>query len=247
MMKKHWLPLRSILLAIGFCCLVIGMAVKGIHRVELVELVSATQPELRPVVIIDPGHGGMDGGAQSNGIVEKGINLAIAQNLRDLLSVQGFHVIMTREDDRSIHDEGITQIARQKRSDLHNRLAIMEDHPEAIFISIHQNQFPQPSCQGAQIFYSQNRLESQKLAQAIQESFQRNLQPENSRQIKPAQNNLFLLYEAKIPAVMAECGFLSNPQESQKLAETEYQEQVAFTIFDGLMDFLVDSTNTVTK
>jgi N-acetylmuramoyl-L-alanine amidase len=247
MMKKHWLPLRSILLAIGFCCLVIGMAVKGIHRVELVELVSAAQPVSRPVVILDPGHGGIDGGAQANGIVEKGINLAIAQNLRDLLSVQGFHVIMTREDDRSIHDEGITQIARQKRSDLHNRLAIMEDHPEAIFISIHQNQFPQPSCQGAQIFYSQNRLESQKLAQAIQESFQRNLQPENSRQIKPAQNNLFLLYEAKIPAVMAECGFLSNPQESQKLAETEYQEQVAFTIFDGLMDFLVDSTNTVTK
>lgn len=246
-MKKHWLPLRSILLAIGFCCLVIGMAVKGIHRVELVELVSAAQPVSRPVVILDPGHGGIDGGAQANGIVEKGINLAIAQNLRDLLSVQGFHVIMTREDDRSIHDEGITQIARQKRSDLHNRLAIMEDHPEAIFISIHQNQFPQPSCQGAQIFYSQNRLESQKLAQAIQESFQRNLQPENSRQIKPAQNNLFLLYEAKIPAVMAECGFLSNPQESQKLAETEYQEQVAFTIFDGLMDFLVDSTNTVTK
>lgn len=246
-MKKHWLPLRSILLAIGFCCLVIGMAVKGIHQVELVELVSAAQPVSRPVVILDPGHGGIDGGAQANGIVEKDINLAIAQNLRDLLSVQGFHVIMTREDDRSIHDEGITQIARQKRSDLHNRLAITENHPEAILISIHQNQFPQPSCQGAQIFYSQNRPESQKLAQSIQESFQRNLQPENDRQIKPAQNNLFLLYEAKIPAVMAECGFLSNPQEAQKLSQTEYQEQVAFVILEGLMDFLLDSTNTATR
>lgn len=246
-MKKHWLPLRSILLAIGFCCLVIGMAVKGIHRVELVELVSAAQPVSRPVVILDPGHGGIDGGAQANGIVEKDINLAIAQNLRDLLSVQGFHVIMTREDDRSIHDEGITQIARQKRSDLHNRLAITENHPEAILISIHQNQFPQPSCQGAQIFYSQNRPESQKLAQSIQESFQRNLQPENDRQIKPAQNNLFLLYEAKIPAVMAECGFLSNPQEAQKLSQTEYQEQAAFVILEGLMDFLLDSANTATR
>lgn len=246
-MKKHWLPLRSILLAIGFCCLVIGMAVKGIHRVELVELVSAAQPVSRPVVILDPGHGGIDGGAQANGIVEKDINLAIAQNLRDLLSLQGFHVIMTREDDRSIHDEGITQIARQKRSDLHNRLAITENHPEAILISIHQNQFPQPSCQGAQIFYSQNRPESQKLAQAIQESFQRNLQPENDRQIKPAQNNLFLLYEAKIPAVMAECGFLSNPQEAQKLSQTEYQEQAAFVILEGLMDFLLDSANTAVR
>lgn len=244
-MKHHRLSIRSILLAISFSCLVFGMALKGIHRIELVEMVSAVPQGLRPVVIIDPGHGGMDGGAQANGIVEKNINLSIAQNLHDLLSVQGFHVIMTREDDRSIHDEGLTQVVRQKRSDLHNRLAIMEAHPDAIFISIHQNQFPQPSCQGAQIFYSQNRPESEKLAQVIQEAFQRNLQPDNNRQIKPAQNNLFLLYEAKIPAVMVECGFLSNPQEAQKLAETEYQEQVAFTIFDGLMGFLVNSTGKV--
>ena len=92
-------------------------------------------------------------GRRANGVSEKEVNLAISLQLRDLLSAQGFRVIMTREDDRSIHDEGITQISRQKRSDLYNRLAIIEDHPEAIFVSIHQNKFEQASSRGAQIFF----------------------------------------------------------------------------------------------
>lgn len=106
----------------------------------------------RPTIILDPGHGGVDGGAQANGVSEKEVNLAISLQLRDLLSAQGFRVIMTREDDRSIHDEGITQISRQKRSDLYNRLAIIEDHPEAIFVSIHQNKFDRPPRAGRRFF-----------------------------------------------------------------------------------------------
>ncbi|HIV36735.1 MAG TPA: N-acetylmuramoyl-L-alanine amidase, partial [Candidatus Negativibacillus faecipullorum] len=96
----------------------------------------------------------------------------------------------------------------------------------------------QASSRGAQIFFSPNNPESQKLAQSIQETFASLLQPENTRQIKQAENNLFLLYEAQIPAVMAECGFLSNPQEASLLQDQTYQQQVAFTIFCGLMDYL---------
>ena len=132
------------------------------------------------MVILDPGHGGIDGGAEANNLIEKDINLAIALNLRDFLSVQGFRVIMTREDDRSIHDQGITQISRQKRSDMYNRLAIIEDHPEAIFVSIHQNKFEQAAVCGAQVFYSQNHPDSQQLAQQIQTSFASLLQPDNT-------------------------------------------------------------------
>lgn len=231
------------LLGLGMLfCLILGMVAWGILHIEQVQPVFSVQGEEQPVVILDPGHGGIDGGAEANNLIEKDINLAIALNLRDFLSVQGFRVIMTREDDRSIHEEGLTQISRQKRSDMYQRLKIIEDHPEAIFISVHQNKFEQSSSRGAQIFYSQNDPQSKVLAQKLQDSFQQNLQPDNTRQIKPAENNLFLLYEAQIPAVMAECGFLSNPEEAHNLSTEQYQQQTAFTIYCGLMDYLQDES-----
>lgn len=233
-MKKWWIVLGT--------CLVLGLSVLGMRQVQQVQIVSAQTLHQHPVIIIDPGHGGMDGGAQANGVTEKDVNLAVSLTLRDLLSQQGFHVIMTREDDRSIHEEGLTQISRQKRSDMYQRLKIIEDHPEAIFISVHQNKFEQSSSRGAQIFYSQNDPQSKVLAQKLQDSFQHNLQPDNTRQIKPAENNLFLLYEAQIPAVMAECGFLSNPEEAHNLSTEQYQQQTAFTIYCGLMDYLQDES-----
>lgn len=219
-------------------CLILGMVAWGILHIEQVQPVFSVQGEEQPVVILDPGHGGIDGGAEANNLIEKDINLAIALNLRDFLSVQGFRVIMTREDDRSIHDQGITQISRQKRSDMYNRLAIIEDHPEAIFVSIHQNKFEQASVCGAQVFYSQNHPDSQQLAQQIQTSFASLLQPDNTREIKPAENNLFLLYEATVPAVMVECGFLSNAQEAANLSDPDYQRKVAFVVGQALCRFV---------
>lgn len=219
-------------------CMILGMVALGIGRIERVQPVYLLEEEQRPVVIIDPGHGGIDGGAEANGLIEKDINLAISLNLRDFLSMQGFRVIMTREDDRSIHDQGITQISRQKRSDMYNRLALIEDHPEAIFVSIHQNKFEQASVCGAQVFYSQNHPDSQQLAQQIQSSFASLLQPDNTREIKPAENNLFLLYEATVPAVMVECGFLSNQQEAGQLSDPTYQRKVAFVVGQALCRFV---------
>ncbi len=230
---------RKSILALFASFVVVVATVFGMNQVrEAPVVLTIAQQTERPTIIIDPGHGGMDGGATANGLIEKDINLAISLNLKDLLSIQGFRVIMTREDDRSLHDDGLTQIARQKRSDMYHRLDVMKQNPKAIFISIHQNKFEQSSSRGAQIFYSQNLPDSQKLADSIQASFQTLLQPDNKREIKAAQNNLFLLYEAQIPAVMVECGFISNPEEAANLSSQEYQKQVAFAVSQGLTQFL---------
>ena len=192
-----------------------------------------------PTVVIDPGHGGADGGAVGySGSVEKGINLDISLKLRDLLRHSGFRVVMTREDDRSIHDEGVEGIAAQKRSDLYNRLEIYQRDPSAVVVSVHMNRYEDPACSGAQIFYSPNLPASEELAAQLQSAFVRRLQPENRRTIKPAEENLFLLFHAKVPAVLCECGFLSNPEEEALLQDEDYRAKVAFTLFEGLLDYL---------
>lgn len=192
-----------------------------------------------PAIIIDAGHGGIDGGAVGEGgIVEKDINLAICLTMRDIFKANGFDVIMTRETDISIHDEGITNARKQKVSDLHNRLAIVNSYSNAIFISIHQNKFGNKNAHGAQIFYSPNNGQSEKLAETIQRAFVQNLQPENNRQIKKAGKNLYLMYKSTCPAVLVECGFLSNKNEAEMLIVPEYQAKVAFTTFSAVMAYL---------
>ena len=192
-----------------------------------------------PTIVIDPGHGGVDGGAVGvDGIVEKNINLNISLAMRDLFVVNGFDVVMTRETDISIHDEGIKGTRKQKTSDLHNRLAIAHEHPDTIFISIHQNKFGDSRSHGTQIFFGPNAPESEALAQITQERFRTFLQPENTRQKKKAGKNLFLMYTAKCPAILIECGFLSNAQEAALLSQTEYQYKVAFTALCSVLEYL---------
>ncbi len=193
----------------------------------------------RPRIIIDAGHGGMDGGAVGyNNIVEKDINLAIAEDLRDLFVISGFDVVMTRDSDCSIHDDGIIGTKNQKTSDMRNRLKIIDQNKDAIFLSIHQNKFTDPKYSGAQMFYSPNLPESEKLAAVMQRHFREMLQPENTREHKQSGRELFLLYKAQTPAVLVECGFLSNPQEAMNLIDPEYQKKVAFVIYSSVMEFL---------
>lgn len=192
----------------------------------------------RPVVILDPGHGGVDGGASANGIVEKELNLAIALKTRELCSLFGFDVQMTREEDISIHDEGKITIRDQKNSDLKNRLAIMTAQPESVVVSIHMNKFPQSRIKGAQVFYAPKAPGSEELAQTIQDNVRLLIQPENTRQIKRADSSLFLLYNNTVnPAVLVECGFISNPDEAALLQQEEYQDQMAFTLCCSLLEF----------
>lgn len=191
-----------------------------------------------PTIIIDAGHGGTDGGAAVGGVVEKDINLSISLVLRDIFLANGFDVVMTRDADISIHDEGIKSVKKQKTSDLHNRLAIVESYPNAIFLSIHQNKFDSGKAKGAQIFYSPNNLQSRELAELLQQDFISMLQPENTRLCKKAGKNLYLMYKAKCPAVLIECGFMSNPDEAARLTDADYQAQVAFTAFCSVMRFM---------
>lgn len=195
-----------------------------------------------PVIVLDAGHGGIDGGCSSaDGVPEKGINLAILLDLRDLLRISGYEVIVTRDTDRSIHDKGIEGIANQKSSDMDNRLEILNAPEHAVCISIHQNQFTDPQYSGAQMFYSDTNAQSESLAQALQSQFRTLLQPDNDREIKLCGKELFLCYYCKHPMVMAECGFLSNPEEAARLSSEEYQHQVAFTIYSALQTWLANA------
>ncbi len=199
----------------------------------------SAQPSEAPVIVLDAGHGGIDGGCSTaDGVPEKGINLSILLGLRDLLRMSGYEVQVTRDTDRSIHDKGIEGIANQKSSDMDNRLAILNAPEHAVCISVHQNQFTDPQYSGAQMFFSDTNAQSESLAQIMQSQFQAMLQPTNSREIKRCGKELFLCYYCKHPMVMAECGFLSNPEEAALLVTEEYQQKVAFTIYAALQQWL---------
>lgn len=200
-----------------------------------------TKPVLKQTVIIDAGHGGDDGGAIGiDGTVEKDINLDIALKLEKLLKFYGFDVIMTRTEDIMTCDDGLDSLRKRKVSDIHNRFDVLEKNPDAVFISIHQNKFEDNSQHGTQVFYSGNNDESKLLAESIQNSIVSVLQPDNSRVVKKSGSGIYLLYHAKLPAVLVECGFISNPAEVKKLNDEKYRMKVAILIADGLIKYLMN-------
>ncbi|HJB25883.1 MAG TPA: N-acetylmuramoyl-L-alanine amidase CwlD [Firmicutes bacterium] len=196
------------------------------------------QQTFRTKIILDPGHGGIDGGAIGvDGLVEKDINLEIALTLRSMLEASGFEVLMTRETDISIHDPSAKTIKQQKTSDLKNRLKMTQENPDAIFVSIHQNQFPQGKYKGAQVFYGRKNEQSKVLAELVQATMIEQLDHTNKRKCKEGGKELYLLYESEVPTVLVECGFVSNPEEAALLATEEYRKKVAFSIYSSLMKY----------
>ena len=190
-------------------------------------------------VIVDAGHGGFDGGTvASDGTLEKDINLSIAQRLCTLLKCAGLQTVMTRTGDDSIHDPSCVSVRQQKISDIRNRLRIMDETPDSLFVSIHQNHFTSAKYFGAQVFYSGNDARSELLAQSIQTSIVSLLQPENTRQIKQSGTEIYLLYHAVRPAVMVECGFLSNYEETRRLKTAQYKTHKEIEVKQGILDFL---------
>lgn len=204
---------------------------------------ASTYGSLAKIVIIDPGHGGFDGGAvAADGTVEKEINLNIALTVAKLLKQNGICVIMTRESDVSTDDTESQSIADKKKSDMKNRLELMEDYPDAVFVSIHLNKFTTSAAFGSQVFYS-NSDEAQKLGDSIQKTIVQLLQPENTRVNKLATSSTYLLHNALVPAVLVECGFLSNAAELDLLKNTEYQDKMAFSIYCGIMQYFKENDN----
>ncbi|MDR1240781.1 MAG: N-acetylmuramoyl-L-alanine amidase [Oscillospiraceae bacterium] len=203
-------------------------------------------------LILDAGHGGEDGGAVgAGGVVEKNINLDISLKTKELFEIFGAEVIMTREKDKAIYDGEAKRLRQKKRSDLRNRLKIIEKNSDdkTVFVSIHQNKFPDSKYSGTQIFYSTNNPSSEELALSVREKIVSAIQPENEREIKPATSKIFLLNNAKIPAITVECGFISNEEEAKKLVDENYQSQMAMSIFCGVNNFInknADNLNSET-
>lgn len=191
--------------------------------------------EVLPLVVLDPGHGGEDGGAVSaNGVRESVLNLEISLRLRDLLRFLGWKVEMTRESDVSIYSAEAATISEKKISDLKNRAALANREQNAILISIHQNMFSESKYRGAQVFYAGSGG-GKALAEQLQGLLGSCLDPNNHRQVKESRT-VYLLTHAHCPAVLVECGFLSNPQEEQLLQDPAYQKKLAAVIAAGLSE-----------
>lgn len=192
-----------------------------------------------PLIIVDPGHGGEDGGtASSKGVLEKDINLSISHKVNDLLTFMGYETIMTRTEDNLIYSGTPSTMREKKVSDIQNRMKIISENPNSIFLSIHQNYFTQSKYSGAQVFYSGGNSESKAIAETLQKSIVSAIQNDNIRKVKQSGNEIYLLYHATTPAVMVECGFMSNPGEALLLCDEEYQKKMAFAIVSGITDYL---------
>lgn len=195
--------------------------------------------EKKPTIVIDAGHGGEDGGAVGiNGIYEKELNLLISEDLCDMLRASGFEVVMTRNSDILLYDRNVDYKGRKKMLDLAARVKIAENTENCIFISIHMNSFPQEQYHGLQVYYSKNNEASSLLAEKIQSTVSEYLQKDNTRKIKSASKNIYLLDRITSPAVLVECGFLSNPEECALLCEKEYRQKLTFSLFYSISAFL---------
>lgn len=185
-------------------------------------------------VCIDPGHGGIDPGKVGvNNALEKDINLAIALMLREQLEASGYEVIMTRETDAGLYEEGEKS---KKMADLKRRIALIEEKKPDIVIGIHQNSFTQESSKGAQVFYYKESQDGATLAGIMQEQLKTELADGNSRQAK-ANDNYYMLLHTSSPMIIVECGFLSNSEEAEKLISVEYQQKLAEIITHGIDTF----------
>ena len=194
-----------------------------------------------PLVYIDPGHGGEDGGALSvTGVQESMINLEISLRIRDMLHFCGVRTAMTREGDYALYEAGSATFSQKKSSDLRRRVALLRACPEAILLSIHQNKFPEAKYRGAQVFYS-NNPDSKALAETLQNTLRRGLDPDNHRKPKAAAE-IYLMEKIENIAVLLECGFLSNPEEEALLRTAEYQKKLVCAVCAGLLNGIGSET-----
>ena len=200
-----------------------------------------TETRAVPLLILDPGHGGEDGGAAVGGALEKDLNLAVSLRIADLCTLFGLPVRMTRTQDVLLYDyyhDLENYRGKQKTYDLKNRVRMAEESGAAVLLSVHMNQFPQTSCRGMQVYYSPNTDASAELAERIRQSARMRLDPDNRRETKKATDAIYLLKRVRIPAVLAECGFLSNPDERELLCTPDYQERLAAALFVPTAEFL---------
>jgi N-acetylmuramoyl-L-alanine amidase len=199
------------------------------------------KPATLPTIIIDAGHGGEDGGAVgADGTKEKNLNLDVARLLEALLRLNGASVVMTRTEDTLLYDyfnDLSDYTGHKKIYDLKNRLKITEREENPVYVGIHMNKFSDPQYKGLQVYYSPNDKRSELLAGRIQTEISTSLQKENKRVIKAADSGIYLLDALKTPAVLIECGFLSNKEECARLNDESYQRKLSVALFYAISTF----------
>lgn len=238
MKTSHWICFFALFL----CCGVLFSSLFYRFEPYASSAVGSIEESRFPVIIIDAGHGGEDGGATgTNGVLEKDLNLTLSAILADLLRGAGYAVVQTRTEDKLLYGAN-TKKGHKKQSDLENRVKYTEQYPNSILVSIHMNTFPTQNCEGVQVWYSQNNERSAVLAKQIQDNVKEHLQPNNNRRIKAATSSIYLLRHAKTPAVLVECGFLSTPWECERLCDTAYQRSLALVLFDAICENLTVSS-----
>lgn len=187
------------------------------------------------VIVLDPGHGGSDPGMIGiDGLEEKGINLSVSLLLREKLEEKGYTVVLTRESDQGLYDDSAQN---KKAQDMQRRIALIDETAPVLTVSIHQNSYHDPSVKGPQVFYYETSGEGKELAADLQESLNTTLEVEQPREIK-GNTSYYLLKRSKGVLVIAECGFLTNPDEADLLQTEEYQEKVADALTDGIVTYL---------
>ena len=187
------------------------------------------------VIVLDPGHGGSDPGMIGmDGLEEKGINLSVSLLLREKLEEKGYTVVLTRESDQGLYDDSAQN---KKAQDMQRRIALIDETAPVLTVSIHQNSYHDPSVKGPQVFYYETSGEGKELAADLQESLNTTLEVERPREIK-GNTSYYLLKRSKGVLVIAECGFLTNPDAADLLQTEEYQEKVADALTDGIVTYL---------
>lgn len=212
-----------------FLCLCILAGAAEIGHSQVISTI-APAPEQERVLILDPGHGGEDGGAcTASGDKESGINLNIVQKTEFLMAFLGVRTELTRSEDRSMHSDGARTIREKKVSDLKNRVAFISGFPNAMLISVHQNHFTDSRYSGAQVFYSSGDL-SRQWGESTQEVLRQVLDRGNDRRAKPMPDGIYLFEHISCPAMLVECGFLSNGEEASLLLTDVYQRKIAVAL-----------------
>ena len=220
------------LILVGLTALILMMM-----AATLAQLNELMQPAMEPValgrgraLILDAGHGGEDGGAVSiTGVPESQINLAIVLKLRDVLGLYGVAPVVLREEDISLHDSEAGTLREKKRSDLKNRVALVEEVEGGTLLSIHQNTYPGSRYHGTHVFYAPTEG-SQKLAEHFQNSIKIALQPDNERAVKQIPDTVYIMNHVTCPTILIECGFLTNPGEEALLRDEDYQRKLSAVI-----------------
>jgi N-acetylmuramoyl-L-alanine amidase len=214
----------------------IGVVTK-IYAKDLI-LVGAEGVPGNKVIILDAGHGGEDSGAVGvNGVLEKDLNLQLVREIGAAFEEKGYVVVYTRTDDRLLYTEQENIKGIRKISDLKNRCKFAQKYPESLFISIHMNSFGSSKYSGLQVYYTDGNDESYDLAQSIQNKVKNDLQKDNNRVVKSGKQ-IYLLENIENTAVLIECGFLTNPEECEKLSKKDYQKELSFSIVCGIIEYI---------